>query len=479
MSRLEKPFIKLFHTPNSGYFYDVGKNEIIRVPDDVFCHLSNVMDETSILYQPNDKNTLQMIKSLTELGYLSPKHPSRIQHPALSAVSLFLTRCIDRVTLQLTQNCNFRCKYCIYSENSNLKQRSHTTKSMSFETAKKAIMFYRDHAVDSGVFNIGLYGGEPLLEWDLLKEIVLFAEKELPGKLLTFSLTTNASLMSEPIASFLEEHRISVLVSLDGIKKVNDAYRVYQDGSGTTDTILNTIRMVKEKHPRLFEDLRISSVINPNTDPACFGQYPCELDRISLSNYTIVIEDNTEHDTAIPFRLNQSMENEVFVAYLAKLGLYSHRPSPYGYSQVESVYDNIKSLKPTNGVQEVMAPGGPCIPGKSRLFVTVDGKLFPCERVNETDAYCIGDLDNGFDYEKVKRILNIGSITENLCKECWAIRNCTICGKYFDYSSHNAAFEKSKFCDSVRAAVIRKMRAMILISESRSYYKEYVQDITC
>ena len=479
MSILDKPFIKLFRTPNSGYFYDVGKNEIIRVPDNVFQHLSNVLDGNSILNQPNDEDTRQLIEAITELGYLSSKHPNKIQHPALATVPLFLTRCIDRVTLQLTQNCNFRCKYCIYSENKNLKQRSHSHKSMSFETAKKAIMFYRDHAVDSEVFNIGLYGGEPLLEWDLLKEIVLFAESELSGKLLTFSLTTNASLLSEPIAQFLEEHGISVLVSLDGVKEINDANRVYQNGSGTTDSVLSTIQMIREKHPNLYDKLRISSVIDPNIDTSYFGQYPCELDAISLSNFTVAIEDNTEHDVAIPFDLYQSMESEVFTAYLAKFGLYSLRPSPFGYSHVESIYDNMKNLKPTSGVQEVMAPGGPCVPGKSRLFVAADGKLYPCERVNETDAYCIGDLDNGFDYEKAKRILNIGSITEDLCKNCWAIRNCTLCGKYFDYSHNNAASEKSKFCDSVRAAVIRKMKAMILISESRSFYKDIYPDITC
>ena len=135
----------------------------------------------------------------------------------------------------------------------------------------------------------------------------------------------------------------------------------------------------------------------------------------------------------------------------------------------------MNSLKSTSGIQDIMAPGGPCVPGKGRLFVTVDGHLYPCERVNETDAYCIGDLTNGFDYEKAGRMLNVGTITENSCKNCWAMRHCTICSKYFDYAQNNAAAEKLKFCDSVKKSVSKKIRALILLSELEVYYKDILK----
>lgn len=468
---MEKPFIKLFHTPNSGYFYDVGKNDIIRIPENVYQHLSCVVKGTAELDQTDDEEICEMIESFKEMGYLSTRRPRKIQHSATAMIPLLLDRCIDKITLQLTQDCNFRCKYCIYSEDKNQKQRSHTHKSLSLDTAKKAILFYRDHAVDANMYNVGFYGGEPLLQWDLLKEVVLFAEKELDGKFLTFSLTTNGSLITEEKAEFLEKHNVSVLVSMDGVKALNDANRVFPDGSGTTDTVLKNIAMIREKHPELYKKLGVSSVITPGSDVSVFSQYPCELDGLPLSNYMINVEDSTEHDIVIPQDLNTAMENEVFHAFLSELGLYSQPISPFGYSQFESIRNSIKTMKPSNGIQDIMAPGGPCIPGKGRLFITVDGVLYPCERINETDPYCIGDLDNGFDFEKAKTILNVGTITESKCRNCWAIRHCTICGKYFDYTLDDAAAEKMAFCDSVKAIVYRKMRAIILLSEFDSYYR--------
>lgn len=471
---LEKPFIKLFHTPNSGYFYDVGKNEIIRIPEEVYMHLSDVMAGKNLLGQSKDESVCQVIESFLELGYLSSKHPSKIQHTATALVPLLLNRCVDKITLQLTQDCNFRCKYCIYSEEKNLKQRSHAKRSMSLETAQKAIRFYRDHAVDSNLYNVGLYGGEPLLQWDLLQAVVLFAEKELTGKLLTFSLTTNASLMTEPMAAFLEEHNVGVLISFDGVKPVNDKNRVFRDGKGTSDMVLKNIRMIKERHPRLFEKLRINSVIDPEIEIPLFGKYPCELESIPVSSFTATIEESNDQEVAIPLELSNAIETESFHAFLEKFGQYSLPISPYGYGQVENIYEHMKSMKSTNGIQNIMAPSGPCVPGKGRLFVSVDGHLYPCERVNETPAYCIGDLDSGFDYEVAKRLLNVGTITEAECKNCWAIRHCSLCGKYFDYTQKDAGEEKKKMCPSIRSSVKKQIRAMIMLSEMDTYYKELV-----
>lgn len=467
---LEKPFIKLFHSPNNGYFYDVGMNEIIRIPEKVYRHLLRVMEGTILLDQSDDEEVFQMIKSFLEMGYLSTKRPNTIQHSATAMIPILLERCVDKITLQLTQDCNFRCKYCIYSEDRNLKQRAHSKLNMSFETAKKAIIFYRDHAIDSNMYNVGLYGGEPLLQWDLLKQIVLFAEKELLGKMLSFSLTTNASLLTEKMAEFFEDHNIGVLISLDGVKAVNDLNRVFRNGRGTYDTVTKNLFMIREKHPKLFKRIQISSVIDPATNAEMFGQYPCELQGLPLSSYSVSIEESNDYEIVIPYDLRRAMDKEVFLAYLSELGLYSLPISPFGYGQVENVRNYMSTMKATSGIQDTMAPSGPCVPGKSRLFVTANGLLFPCERVCETNAYCIGDLETGFNLNTAKQLLNIGKITEDKCKNCWAMRNCVMCGKFFDYTQDDAPLEKAKYCSSIQDSVFNKIRSMIMLSEMETVY---------
>ena len=87
----------------------------------------------------------------------------------------------------------------------------------------------------------------------------------------------------------------------------------------------------------------------------------------------------------------------------------------------------------------VMHPQGPCIPGIVRLFVNVNGEFFPCEKVPELAYSCIGNIDNGFDIERIKQIMNIGRLSEKECKSCWAVRLCSCCLN--DIECHNCTID--------------------------------------
>ena len=136
----------------------------------------------------------------SECGYLSSANVKQIEHPLSNLSEHLLARGLEKMTLQVTQNCNLRCKYCIYSEVSNLSQRSHNENAMSFETAKNAIDFFGVHSRDKKQVAIGFYGGEPLLEFQLIKDAVSYAKKIFEGKDLSFHITTNATLMTDEMA---------------------------------------------------------------------------------------------------------------------------------------------------------------------------------------------------------------------------------------------------------------------------------------
>lgn len=120
------------------------------------------------------------------------------------------------------------------------------------------------------------------------------------------------------------------------------------------------------------------------------------------------------------------------------------------------------------------APSGPCIPGKIRLFVNVDEKLFSCERVNETDAMCIGNLDKGINYSKALELLNIGSLTSENCKNCWAMCHCIICAKMADAGNCLSKEMKLQYCSRIINSVETNMRSIILMKEIPLYYKNNV-----
>ena len=136
------PFIKLFKTIDCFYMFDVNTASIIRINEDVYNYLEDILKGTAVY----NKELQKQIDSLKSRGFLKPNDPNiEVSHPALSFVEESLDGNIGQLILQVTQNCNLRCKYCVYS--GSYVNRTHSNKRMSFETAKKAIDFYYKHRV--------------------------------------------------------------------------------------------------------------------------------------------------------------------------------------------------------------------------------------------------------------------------------------------------------------------------------------------
>lgn len=147
---------------------------------------------------------------------------------------------LRQLILQVTQNCNLRCKYCVYS--GSYVNRTHTKKRMSFEIAKQAVDFYFAHNTNKDAGVISFYGGEPLLEMELIKKIVVYSEKLYEGKELRFNMTSNATLLTDEIADFLYEHNFNLTISLDGPEEVHNQSRVFADSkTGTFQCIIKNL----------------------------------------------------------------------------------------------------------------------------------------------------------------------------------------------------------------------------------------------
>ena len=184
-----KPFIHLFETPKNYYFYDVNRNENVQVSQKVYGYLERVLND-DVREEGKDLDIEKEIRMLKENGYLSDNQVKEIKHLGTDLLPLYLARKMNILTIQLTQNCNLRCSYCAYTSN-NGTNRLHQNKKVDLNIAKKAILMLRDNSIDSNKLSIGFYGGEPLLEFDLIKEIVRFCKKELIGREVNYTITTN------------------------------------------------------------------------------------------------------------------------------------------------------------------------------------------------------------------------------------------------------------------------------------------------
>lgn len=162
---------------------------------------------------------------------------------------------------------------------------------MSLDTAKKSIDFLSNHSIDAKEIGIGFYGGEPLIEFELIKEIVAYAKEVFTGKPILFSMTTNGSLLNEEIIKFLKENGFNLMISLDGPKEVNDQNRIFPDGSGTFDVVMNNIKLIAKLYPTYANELSISMVMDPRKDFDCFNFIQFDLGDIDINHMNAGVVD--------------------------------------------------------------------------------------------------------------------------------------------------------------------------------------------
>lgn len=465
-----KPFIHLFVTNNKYHLFDVNTNSIVNISKELFAVFQEILKLEGNMQLSENTESSQKISKMISLGLLKP-YPKEIEieHPASETLADQLSKNVSFMTLQLTQNCNLRCKYCVYS--GSYQNRVHTNKRMDYDTAKAAIDFLWKHSSESEKISIGFYGGEPLLEFELIKKIIPYIEQKFNGKTIEYSMTTNITAMNEEMMDYLCKNKVTILISLDGPEEVQDKNRIFADEkTGTFNVVISKIEMLIKKYPEMVEKISFNAVFDEDSDFACsnnfFMDYPTVKDFMVTGNDVSV----TYRENALEYRelYYTNREYEIFKLYLACLNRYDeNKVSKFVRNYNEILRENIHNrLKSTKVIANKSHPSGPCVPGIQRLFVTVDGVLLPCERVSETsEMNHIGNVYEGFDVKKADKILNVGRITKEECAKCWAFNKCTLCISTADDSGKLSASNRLAWCNSIRNSVENTLKDYCVFRE--------------
>lgn len=469
-----KPHIKLLRLYSMYYLYDVNTNSIMEISEEIYDYFKKIESgqyDDDELYNELSKINKRGVDYFKAQGLLSPKREDVVyEHVETSRVYEIYDGNLKNVTLQLTQNCNLRCKYCVYS--GSYTNRTHNNKRMSEETAFKALEFLQEHSRNSKRITVGFYGGEPLLEFDLIKKCVEYSKKLFFGKELFFTITTNGTIMNEEIIDFLAENNFSTVISLDGSKEVQDANRVFADNNtGTFDTVMNTIQFIKERNETyLSKQIRFNAVVDLDKDFKCSNDFFMKYDLIKdigasgnfINNNSRIAEINRNEEYVI------DSQYEVFKIFLNKCSdvIKGYEPKLLS-SAFESIVNDIHKRKVVDGSKtNFISPGGQCIPGIQRFFIDVDGNFFPCERVNEkAEELRIGDLNTGFDLDKIRHILNVGKLTEKECVDCW---NFQFCGHCVSTCEDNGVLSRAKRlsrCDEMRNSTEEQLKNYLALKQ--------------
>ena len=318
---------------------------------------------------------------------------------------------VKAMCLHVAHDCNLRCTYCFASTGDFGEGR----KLLDAETGKRAIDFLLTESKGRRNLELDFFGGEPLMNFDAVKEIVEYArsrEKEY-GKNFRFTITTNGMLLNDPIIDYINREMSNVVLSIDGRKEVNDRVRVRCDGSGSYDSIVPKYQRLVEKRGQDQYYVR-GTFTKYNLDFARDVMHLHELGFDQVSVEPVVA------DPKQPYALTEADLPRIFEEYetLAKQ-LLDQRKKGEGFNFFHFMLDLDQgpcAIKRLRG----------CGCGNEYVAVTPDGDIYPCHQFVGMEEWRMGSvLDGSFDRKKKSYFAKANIYGKEDCKDCWAKFYCS------------------------------------------------------
>ncbi len=380
--------IHIFDFRDSHYIFDVGSGSL------------HVCDENTARYLAGKSDSLpeediQALENLRREGLLDKAEISVCPQKKKEAKAL---------CLHISHDCNLRCAYCFADEGAYHAARE----MMSFETAKAAIDFLLKESGDRRVLEVDFFGGEPLMNFEVLKETVAYAkeEGEKLGKKFLFTTTTNGLLLDEEKGAYLNEEMENVVLSLDGRPEVHDAVRRTVNGKGSFSAVIDNIKRFVASRGDKHYYVR--------------GTYTAK---------------NLDFSKDILFLADQGFENismEPVVTSIPELAIREeHLPIlEREYEILAEEY--LRREREGRGFLffhfNLDLEGGPCLEkrvsacgaGNEYFSVVPNGDLYPCHQFAGEENFKLGNVNEGIVRGDLREVFRTNCLfTRTKCKDCF------------------------------------------------------------
>lgn len=358
---------------------------------------------------------------------------------------------VKALCLHVAHTCNLNCSYCFASQGKYNGDRA----LMSFDTGKQAFDFLIANSGTRKNLEVDFFGGEPLMNWDVVKKLVAYArsvEKE-HNKNFRFTLTTNGMLVDDEVIDFANKEMSNVVLSLDGRKVVNDHFRVDYKGKGSYDTIVPKFQRFVEKRGGKDYYLRGTFTHN-NVDFTNDILHMADLGFTELSMEPVVCPPGDPYaltDDDLP-KLKEQYE------ILAK-EMIKRKQAGNGFTFYHYMID---------------LDNGPCIykritgcgSGTEYMAVTPWGDLYPCHQFVGDHKYLLGNVWTGVTRKEVQdEFRSCNAYARKECRDCWAKLYCSggcAANSYHATGSINGVYEYG--CELFKKRI--ECAIMIKVAES-------------
>lgn len=318
---------------------------------------------------------------------------------------------IKALCLHIAHDCNLRCKYCFASTGDFGTGR----KLMPYEVGRMAIDFLLEHSMDRENLEVDFFGGEPLMNFDVVKQIVAYArsKEEEYHKHFRFTITTNGMLLTDDKIDFINREMYNAVLSIDGRKEVNDRLRTKVDGSGSYDNIIGKYKkLVQNRGDQEYYVRGTYTRYNLDFSEDVLHLYEAGFDQISVE----------------PVMESPDVEYAIREEDLEQI-----------YAEYDKLVDRIQEIRKSGGTINffhfmIDLDQGPCVikrlrgcgSGNEYVAITPDGDIYPCHQFVGHEEYCMGNLEQGTFREDIKQeFAGCHVYSKPACQECWAKFYCS------------------------------------------------------
>ena len=388
--------------------YDVIELYEKKSRDEIISELTKKYEDSEEVTATDIGECYDQITGLKDMGKLFT--PDTFE-PMADTLKAKTAGVVKALCLHIAHTCNLNCSYCFASQGHYHGERA----VMSYEVGKRALDFLIENSGTRRNLEVDFFGGEPLLNFEVVKDLVKYArsiEKE-KGKNFRFTLTTNGVLIDEDVIDFANKEMSNVVLSLDGRKEIHDRFRVDYSGKGSFDKIVPKFQKLVEARGGKNYYMR-GTFTHANPDFLEDIKAMLDLGFSELSMEPVVCREGD------PSELTDEDIKIVCEQYekLAELMLERHKEGrPFTF------YHYMIDLK-----------GGPCIykrisgcgSGTEYMAVTPWGDLYPCHQFVGDEKYRLGDIYVGVtNKEKQAEFAACNVYAKDECRDCWAKLYCS------------------------------------------------------
>lgn len=424
----------MFHIPTSSLFELEGlSRELIELfADQDRVTAGMIRDRFQGRYAADD--VMETIEELKSLKVLSDGGVVQINHEPQAVKQFPLTT----IVLNTNTGCNLSCTYC-YKEDLTTPSQGN---KMSYETAIKSIEMLLAESPDQRQYNVVFFGGEPLTNMPLIRDVVAYCEQrfaELESEV-SFTMTTNATMLTEDLVEWFNAHRFGLTISMDGPKAMHDKNRITVGGQGTYDVVKQKVAMLLERYDSRPVGCRVTLTHGITDVEAIFDHLHHDLGFAEVGFGPVTSGDISA------FNLNAEEMQAVF-AGMKRLGreylkaALAHKNFGFG-----NMHQLMTDLHEGNKKQL------PCGAGVALLAVDTKGGINLCHRFTGSELPTFGDVDQGIDKPQLASFVEQRLDRSNTGCETCRIRNICSGGCYHEsYAKYGDASTPSyHYCDLLR-----------------------------